>query len=391
MCLQQCPTYSLTRDEGESPRGRISLIQGLIAGQIPYSEQLNSHLGNCLKCRACERICPSMVPYGELIDAAQTYIEVQHHRPSFVRKLLLSLATQRSLLGAFAEVLRTYQRSGLQRLIRATRFLKIMGLERLERQLPRLQKSAPWKDYYPSVGTHRGDVALFVGCIADIVDRSTSEAAIKILTRLGYGVRIPPAQQCCGALHLHNGDPERAWQLAQANIAAFRSENIVAIVSTASGCGATLSEYDAPSLGGELWKQKVYDVSSFLAKVDWSASITLRPLNRRIAIHDPCSLNHVMRQAGAAHELLRRIPGVELAPLNQPSQCCGAAGSYMVTHPETAARLREVKLANIDSLRVQTLATSNIGCALHLAAGLREAGQSIEVVHPVVLVASQLD
>ena len=62
-----------------------------------------------------------------------------------------------------------------------------------------------------------------------------------------------------------------------------------------------------------------------------------------------------------------------------------------LTQPEMAARLRAAKLGHVKSTMPAILATSNIGCALHLAAGLRETGLDIiEVVHPVVLLARQL-
>jgi glycolate oxidase iron-sulfur subunit len=63
----------------------------------------------------------------------------------------------------------------------------------------------------------------------------------------------------------------------------------------------------------------------------------------------------------------------------------------MVTHPGNADRLRDAKLDALDGLNVETLATSNIGCALHLAAGLRARGTPIEVVHPITLIARQLE
>ncbi len=390
MCLPHCPTYHLTRDESESPRGRIALIQGFTGGQLAYSEQLGTHLENCLKCRACERVCPSMVPYGELIDGALTHIERAVSTPPARKSRLLNLATQRAPLHALATLLRMYQRSGLRALVRTSGVLKLLRLARHDRLLPTLPAVHPWQAYYPAQNTARGDVALFTGCIADAFDQATSQAAIQVLTTLGYGVHVPSAQRCCGALHLHNQQPEAATALAQENIAAFGALDVQAIISTASGCGATLKEYLALDPGADGFTRKVVDISAFIVSIPWPENVTLQPLKARVAVHDPCSLTHVLRQHEKPYAMLRKIPGIELTSLPDRARCCGAAGSYMLTHPAQADALRDEKLAGLEQLDARILVTSNIGCALHLAAGLREKNLSIEVMHPVTLLAQQV-
>ena len=389
MCLPHCPTYHLTHDESESPRGRIALIQGYTSGQLAYSEKLGTHLENCLKCRACERICPSMVPYGELIDGALTHIERAVKTPRAQRLTLLNIATQRTTLRTLAMLLRAYQRSGLRALVRRSGVLKMLGLARHDRLLPSLPPVQSWKAYYPPQNTARGDVALFTGCIADAFDQTTSHAAIQVLTLLGYGVHVPRAQRCCGALHLHNQQPEQASILAHENLAAFAALDVQTIISTASGCGATLSEYaNDPRATG--FTRKVVDISTFIASIPWPENVTLKPLKARVAVHDPCSLTHVVRQHEKPYALLRKIPDIELVSLPDRARCCGAAGSYMLTHPTQAGALRDEKLASIEQLDARILVTSNIGCALHLAGGLREKYLSIEVMHPITLLAQQV-
>lgn len=391
MCLPQCPTYQVTRDEGESPRGRISLIQGLLNEQLPHSDKLVGHLENCLKCRACERICPSQVPYGELIDGALTHIEHTQRESHPHRNRLLARVVHHTSLRRMTHLLRVYQRSGLRTLARMSGLLKLTGLQRVEAQLPELTAPQTWEEYYPPRNAPRGDVALFLGCIADAFDAQTTRASITVLTALGYGVHIPRAQTCCGALHLHNGAPEHAAQLARKNLAAFDLNKVSAVISTASGCGATLSEYAHLDPQATAFARRVMDISAFLTTIAWPENVQLTALNQRVAIQDPCSLTNVLRQADKPYALLRKIPGIELVSLPEKSRCCGAAGSYMLTHPKMADRLRDAKIEGIETLNVRTLVSSNIGCALHLAAGLRAHNQAIEVIHPITLLARQLE
>lgn len=387
MCLPHCPTYQITRDEGESPRGRIALIQGLANGRLALNPRLENHLDHCLGCRACEAICPSGVAYGEIIDGGRALIH-QQRKTAPARRLLNSLVPRPRRLRLLGRILRLLQRSGLQGLARSIGMTRALGLARLDALLPPLAPLPAWRDYYPPVGNQRGEVALFLGCFADFADRPTLNAAVRILTRVGYGVHIPRRQACCGALHLHQGDRHIARHLAECNAAAFNTLRVDAVIDTASGCGATLVEYpryDFPRL-----ETPIRDINTFLADLPWPADLGLAPLAKKVAIHDPCSLSHVLRQAKAPYQLLARIPELETVALPDNRRCCGAAGSYMLTQAEIADRLRDDKIAALQQLDADILVTSNPGCALHLRAGINAAGLNIPVMHPVELLSQQL-
>ena len=387
MCLPHCPTYQLSRDEAESPRGRIALIQGLAKGDLELNPRLEAHLNHCLGCRACEAVCPSEVAYGDIIDSGRAVIH-QQRKITPAPRLLNSLVPRPRRLRLAGRILRLVQRSGLQRLARRVGITRTLGLARLDALLPTLAPLPAWQDHYPPAGKARGEVALFLGCFADFADRPTLNAAVHILTRLGYGVHIPRRQTCCGALHLHQGDRYIAHHLAECNAAAFNALRVDAVINTASGCGATLVEYprnDFPGL-----EAPVRDINAFLADIPWPTELALAPLAKRVAIHDPCSLSHILHQAKAPYRLLAHIPGIEVLALPDNQRCCGAAGSYMLTQPEVADRLRDDKIAALQALEADILVTSNPGCALHLRAGIRAAGLDITVMHPIALMAQQM-
>jgi glycolate oxidase iron-sulfur subunit len=394
LCLPHCPTYGLSRDEGDSPRGRIALMQGLASGALPVNERLLGHLDRCLECRACEAMCPSEVPFGRLMDAARARVEPQRTRSRTGRRaraLATGLLRHPRRLRALALLLRFYQRSGLQWLARRSGLLRLMRLGDLEAKLPRLQRPLAARDHAPS-GPVRGRVALFTGCIGAVAEADTQRDALRLLTRLGYEVDIPRGQGCCGALLQHNGDPATAAELARANLAAFADSRLEAIVSTASGCSVQLADYAglygddprAPDFAG-----RVRDITAFLAEQDWPEDLLL-PLPETIAIHDPCTLRHGLKQHRAVYRLLERIPGLETIGLNPAGTCCGAGGANLLTQSGQAEALRQPQIERLRELGVHTLVSSNIGCALHLAAGIREAGLEIEVLHPVRLLARQL-
>jgi len=388
LCLPHCPTYQQLQDEGDSPRGRIALMQGLAQKKLPLSEKLIDHLDRCLVCRACEAMCPSGVKYGELIETTRASIINETDAPDSDRAtgMMQHFVTQPTHRRHLSRLLRVYQSSGLGWLVRHSGLLRPLGLQRLEGVLPKLSSALPTQHYHPPIGEQKGEIGLFAGCMGDSLDTATIHAAIRLLTHLGYGVHLPPKQNCCGALHLHRGDLKQADVLASENRNAFSELNIDALIYCASGCGSTLQKLrqigrnDAP----------VMEIGQFLAQAEWPETLALRPLGKQIAIHLPCSLSHVLKQGHAPEALLSRIPGVKTVPLPDNQNCCGAAGDYMIRHPEIADELRDNKLRQLDTMRPDILVSSNIGCALHIAAGIREVGLKIEVIHPVTLLARQL-
>ncbi len=403
LCLAHCPTYLKSYDEGDCPRGRIALAQGLASGELPVTARVQAHLGGCLVCRACETVCPSEVPYGRIIDAARAEMAVEH-RPGPVRRLLRWAAAEGVVRQPWVTALAVRSLALVRRLLirRATRPGvpgRPSGVMRAVRYLPPVSaSSADWQPFYPAAGQERGRVALFLGCVARTLDRQTLDAAIGLLTRWGYGVYVPPGQGCCGALYQHDGAPEAAVRLVHANLEAFADEHLLAVVTTASGCGATLVEYSAFEGLSEVrraaatrFASKVVDISRFLASRPWPPGLQPVALRERVAVQEPCTLRHGMGQGHGACDLLRRIPQLDVVELPDNSRCCGAAGVNMLTHPAMADSLGTDKLVALAETRADKLVSSNIGCALHLAALLRASGRDIGVLHPAVLLARQLD
>lgn len=393
LCLPVCPTYRLTQDEAESPRGRIALVRALAQSNLPPSAILEQHLQHCLVCRACEKACPSYVPFGQIIDAARALVTARRSTTSAdapVLKYLGWLINSPDRLFRTGKMLYYYQRSGMQHLLRAIGLLRLTQISKLDALLPPLTAPKKLRSFYPAQGLRKNQVSLFIGCVAQVTDLKTHEAAIQLLNVLGYDVRIPVQQTCCGALHLHAGNVEPAKQLIGRNLEAF-GNGAETVLTTASGCGALLREYGMHLKASSTsdFGARVMDISEFLARADWS-QVSFRPFPRRIAVHDPCSLANTLRQEKAPYALLKMIPRAEIVPLPENVLCCGGAGAYPLTAPEMANRLRTNKIQQLRHAKPDILVTSNIGCALHMAAGIRDASLNIEVIHPVVLLARQI-
>jgi len=361
------------QNEGDSPRGRIALMQAVLSGQLESTPQLHAHLNRCLGCRACERACPSAVKYSKLIDGIRAISYQQSGNiGQWVRRIALKLASKPQLLSIGIRFLQCLPLHYLQ---------KICGqnLQRLIGFSFNLPRPIAWQAIYPPIGEKVGRVALFLGCISRFSDQAALLSAIRVLNRLGWEVVVPPKQGCCGALYQHAGDPAAAHKFQAQNKVAFSGQSVTAVLIIASGCGAHIKEYGDLSVA-------TYDMSDFLNQQPWPAQVKLRPLPQPVMVHDACSL----RTAGAIYQLLRQIPDIELIPLPENSLCCGAGGINLVTEPQIADALLASKLTALRASKATILLSSNTSCALHFAAGIRKAGLDIEVLHPIQLLERQL-
>jgi glycolate oxidase iron-sulfur subunit len=376
MCVPHCPTYALTRNEADGPRGRIALMLGMHLGRLEPDEETIAHLEGCLSCRACERICPSKVPYGQLIDAARARIAQSHppaeHRMAWLRDRVLLHPMRLRLLGL---LLRLVQRLRLDRIPLPRR------LARLARLPPALPPALRPRPHHPATGTRRGTVGLFLGCMGPVFEAENLRAAIRVLNAWGYDVSIPENQGCCGAMHQHGGAMARGQAMAADVEAAFQPLALDAVVGVSSGCMAQLKEHTG---------LRVFELSDFLLRHLPTPPPELRRVERTVAVHLPCTQRNVLRSEDSAMRLLRLIPGLSVVQLPGNDRCCGAAGTHMLTHPEQADALRAPKIEAFRALGADVLVSTNIGCAMHLGAGLRETERSAEVTHPVRLLAEAL-
>lgn len=382
MCLPHCPTFRRTGSEAESPRGRIALAQALARGQLQADDSLAAHFDHCLSCRACEAMCPSEVRYASILGGARRLIATQRGLGKVARLTTDALANP--------VFLRTAVRLGASPAAALVGPLSTMAqrLSALARARPR-RTAAQAPTLAPASAPR---VGLFLGCTGEALDQEALAAAAHVLPLLGFAVETPARQGCCGALHHARGDRAGFEQRALHNLVAFETEHLEAVISVASGCAAMLAEYGQwlATPGAADFGRKVREITDFIAAQDLARLPSAAPLAEPVALHVPCSQAHALRRPDAAATVLAHIPGLRLVTLPDNRTCCGAAGLHMLHDPDTADALREPKLDALAASGARYLVTTNVGCAMHLAAGAKARGYAVEVVHPVSLLARQL-
>jgi Fe-S oxidoreductase len=389
--------------ETESPRGRIALMKAVNEGRLGISERVVSHWEMCLQCRACEAVCPSGVPYGRIMEKTRAQV-LAHGKQSDQLKRVSRLFLRavlphpvRLLWGA--RLLQFYQRSGLQKLVRGSRGLGVLPghVVDLEAQLPVLEGPffGPTAQIYPARSQPAGStkkltVGLLSGCVMPLVQGSTMEATVRVLTRNGCDVAVPVGQGCCGALNSHSGDLENGRRMARRNIDVFLAAGVDRIVVSSAGCGAAMKQYHELLAEDTSYAEKAQRFSELTVDItELLVALPFDPpraaLNRKVTYQDPCHLAHAQRITAAPRQILKSIPGLELVEMEQAAMCCGGAGIYSAVQQEMAERILARKMETIAATGAEQVVTANPGCMMQLQRGLILKGDSGRVQHVVDL------
>jgi glycolate oxidase iron-sulfur subunit len=368
-CLPACPTYRITGNELDSPRGRIYLIKQMVE-QGAATATARTHLDRCLTCRACETACPSGVQYGQLADLGRELIEAQAPSPRDARTRFVrfGLATVATRAGLFTPLVRLGQavRPALPQRLRAV--------------VPPPAATGAWP-----APRHGRRMAVLAGCVQPGLAPQINAAAARVLDRLGITLQVAADVGCCGAMEHHLGRTPAALARVRRNVAAsarLLDGGCEAIVSTASGCGTFAKDYGhvlrhddpATAAAGTRVAAATRDLCEVIEPAALARAIddaraagggSTAPV--RVAWQAPCSLQHGQRSSTSGKvEALLHAAGCELVATCHPTLCCGSAGTYSILQPELSRELRVRKLDSLLGDEPAQIATANIGCLEHL-------------------------
>ena len=392
-CLPSCPTYRVLGTESDSPRGRIDLMKAYANGEIGISNSLMEHISLCLVCRNCETACPSGVRFGWAMDATRARMEEEIHRSvtdRISRRIFFSVFENLAVLRTVMRLLRLYNSLPLMRLSR------LLGLSQF---IPLTQGVSKNSSGFISPGRGRlykadgngsatRKVGFLVGCIMSTLLADIDHATLRVLNKNGSDVVLCKGQTCCGALHLHEGEREKAKKLAKRNIDAFaKYPDIEAIIVNSSGCGAQMKEYgvlleDDPQYRKKAmeFSSKVKDFSEFLYGIQLNTHFS-SVLDIKVTYQDPCHLAHGQGIRIEPREILKQIPGIHLQEMDDSEQCCGAAGIYSVLNPAMAEQILSSRIDSINKSGAKVVVASNPPCIIQYGTRFKNTGDNRRVMH----------
>ena len=360
-CNATCPTYQLSQDEADGPRGRIWIMRGFLSESRQPSPEERNYLDRCLTCLACTTTCPAGVDYLHLADIARRKI-IRSPGQDRLRRLLTAILPHPDRLSI-----------GIKLAAMARPFRKILPslLARMVEMTERPNKSRPVKPgIYPAQGQQRLRVLMLAGCAQQKLDAEINHATVRLLTRLGAEVVIPPKAGCCGAVAEHLGHHHDAQQTIRQLIAVWQRHPVDLVAINASGCGFHVRDWgfvmqDDPDFADAARHYAAIsrDVSEVIAQLGITPSTHVNGLS--VALHQPCSLQHGQKITVEPKDLLEAA-GFSVSIPADAHLCCGAAGTYALLHPEPADALRRNKAESLKATGASVIASGNMGCMNHL-------------------------
>lgn len=366
MCTATCPTYLLTGDELDGPRGRIYQIKQVMEGS-PATPSIQKHLDRCLTCRSCETTCPARVEYAKLLDIGRAEVERQVGRKSperYKRDILRGLMNRPKIFAALYRAGRLF-RPVLPAALRG----KIMPLQHAGK-LPQ--------------AVHSRKMLILEGCVQPAMSPNINAATRRVFDRLGIQILSAREAGCCGAVNLHLNAEEAALDNMRRNIDAwlpYLADGAEALIVNASGCGVTVKEYahhlqEDPEYAEKaaIISQAAKDIVEVLAAEQEALAQCLNGKGgingQKIAYHPPCTLQHGQKLKGSVEALFAGL-GIRVYLPENAHLCCGSAGTYSVFQAGLSGRLRDNKITSLEALQPDVVLSGNIGCIAHLGAKSR--------------------
>lgn len=387
-CREVCPVFSEMRAEPYVARAKVYLVGALREGRIGISRRFQELMEACLLCRACVSRCPNAVKVDKLVLAARAAIVDQKGLPPVKRLILRHVLPFNHRLDLLAVFLHRYWRWALISLRNDALLQRLPADLAAKAAMFPLPGRVPFRaQASPPVVEHkvRLRVAYFTGCMTNYVYHETGRALLNVLAVNRVQV-VMPEQLCCGMPALAAGDRASALFIAQQNVESLLGEDVDYIVTDCASCGEMLQHYGEflATPRAREFSRRVVDINRLLVKVvDFSRP--MGAVSGTVTYHDPCHLRRGQGVAVEPREILKSIPGIELREMTEADRCCGAGGSFNLTHYRLSMGILKHKVEDIVSTGAALVATACPACRLQLSYGLVRNNVPGAVVHPVEL------
>lgn len=394
-CLKDCPIYKETLDEQYTSRAKVNLVKAIYYHKrFELSDDIRDIAEMCLLCKSCQTACPNKVDGPLFTLLLRENVVRQFGQSGLKRAIFNTVLPKPGSVGLFARLASFGQSLKLDRAAGVVAGLFSKPVKQVIDYAPKVSAKQltglhpPGTVLAPTAGSRpKARVAYFYGCVTNLVFPETGLATIDVLRRNGYEVVIPP-QNCCGVPASANGDVAAARKMARFNVDAFNQAGYDWVITDCASCGSTLKEY-GELLGDEPAKAlagKTRDISEFLVAEGFDKE-GLGEVALTVTYHDPCHLKRYQNVSAQPRAILKSIPGLTFKEMKDADRCCGASGSFVLTHHDISLKIGDRKAKNALATGAGAVATGCPSCRMQIENATGRAGHKLPVHHPVELLA----
>jgi L-lactate dehydrogenase complex protein LldE len=238
-------------------------------------------------------------------------------------------------------------------------------------------------------------IALFATCLADTLFPQAAMATVRLLERLGHEVVFPPAQTCCGQMHVNTGYQRDALPLVRRYVEVFEPHDVV-VAPSGSCVGSVRQQHatvarnfgdDTLALRAEAVAGRTYELSELLVDVLGVDDVGAY-FPHRVTYHPTCHSLRMLRVGDRPLRLLRRVRGIDLVELPDADQCCGFGGTFAIKNADTSTAMLADKMRNVLSTSAEVCTAGDSSCLMHIGGGLSRLRTGVRTLHLAEILAS---
>lgn len=375
LCQSKCPIFEVTGIETAISRGKFTLLDGLLNGDISRDKNLSKYFDLCLNCKACEEFCPSGIKAEDIIIMARHYNYKKFGLP-LKKRILLGFLGSKELLNLAKVFLDAYRFFNIAKI---TNFIKVLRVFNgfIDAEIKYKKDS--------SVKPKNKDLTItyYTGCLENYINPSIKNSVRIVLDNNGYKYSIPDFK-CCNIAHRNSGDIENYLKNADYNIDLI-DDNIDYILFSCPSCMSAFLDYEKYKTSEKFQKlkHKVVDINKLI--IDENIEIPNKRLNIRTTYHDSCHLNRCLNVKNEPREIVKKLS--DYNEMEKADMCCGAAGLFCFSYGEISRDITNRKAQQIQNSDAGTVLASCISCRLGLMQGIVNNNQKQKVLSPVELLA----
>jgi Fe-S oxidoreductase len=328
MCHHVDLATTITRRETYSPRGRGLTLFAVEQGKLSWDPSVADVMYKFSADGLSRQVCAGHIDHDELVIDARRRLVAAGAAPEAVRRV----------------------RENIQK------------------------RGNPWGEPEPDLEALSGakkkaDLLVYFGPAARVRRPGVIGATAKLLSRGGVAFMVLAAEGTPGLLLHQLGEADAAKEAARAlqEKIAKSGARTVAVVGADAYRVLSRGFGDVPGLKGAA----VRHVSEVIAELP----LKFRPMDRPVAVHDPCALARFAPCIDPPRALLRKILGrdpLELPWNREHAACSGECGGLPFTNPALAAAAARRRTAQALEVRAAALVTAGPAAATLLDNGALE-------------------